>query len=47
MRTAESGFQRFKDILQCVGGVPKEDTDKAIVEEAERRRQGKEKVKNG
>lgn len=43
----ESDFQRFKDTLRRVVGVPKDAVDKAITEEAEQKRQGKEKVKNG
>lgn len=43
----ESDFKRLKDTLRCVVSVPKEAVDKAIAEEAEQKRQGKKKVKNG
>ena len=41
----ESDFQRFKDTLRRVVGVPKEAVEKSIAEEAEQKRQGKEKAK--
>ena len=43
----ERNFVRFKDTLCRVVPIPKEAVDRAIAEEAEQKRQGKEKVKNG
>jgi len=40
-------FGGFKDTLRRVVSVPKGAVDKAIVEEAAQKKQGKEKVKNG
>ncbi len=42
----EADFQRFKDTLRRIISVPKEAVEKAIAEEAEQKRQDKEKVKN-
>jgi hypothetical protein len=41
----ESDFQRFKDTLRRVVSVPKESVDRAMAEEAEQKRQSKEKAK--
>jgi len=43
----ERDFARFKETLRRVVSVPKGTVDKAIAEEAEQKRQGKKKVKNG
>jgi len=43
----EGDFQKFKDTLRRVVGVPKECVERAIAEEAEQKNQSKKQVKHG